>query len=134
MPTAKRVSGAVLVVDDTPVNQVVATHMVERCGFRAQVAENGRDAITALSAGSYAAVLMDCQMPELDGYDTTREVRRREGAGQRVPIIAMTANPPDRARELCLAAGMDDFLAKPLRAHALKDALARWVPGSGPSS
>jgi two-component system sensor histidine kinase/response regulator len=118
---------AVLVVEDTPVNQAVAAHMLKKCGYRAEIAENGRKALEALSKGSYAAVLMDCQMPELDGYETTRYVRRRVLGGQRIPIIAMTANSMQGERERCLAAGMDDYLTKPLRFRALKGALARWV-------
>ena len=114
---------AVLVVEDTAVNQRVAARMLERCGFRAQVAVNGLRALEALSQGSYAAVLMDCQMPELDGYETTREVRRREQGGPRIPIIAMTANSMKGERERCLAAGMDDYLTKPLRNQVLKGPL-----------
>jgi two-component system sensor histidine kinase/response regulator len=118
---------AVLVVEDTLINQAVAAHMLERCGFEAQVAENGRRALEALSKRTYAAVLMDCQMPELDGYETTREIRRLEQGEQRMPIIAMTANAMQGERERCLAAGMDDYLTKPLRQRTLKDTLARWV-------
>ena len=125
---------AVLVVEDTPINQAVAAHMLERCGFEAQVAENGRKALEALSQRTYAAVLMDCQMPELDGYETTREIRRLEQGGPRVPIIAMTANAMQGERERCLAAGMDDYLTKPLRQRTLKDTLSRWVAGRAPSS
>nr|MBA2517535.1 PAS domain S-box protein [Solirubrobacterales bacterium] len=117
----------VLVVEDTPVNQVVAVRMLEKCGFRARVAENGRKALEALSERDYAAVLMDCQMPELDGYQTTRVIRGSEHAGRRTPVIAMTANSMRGEREKCLAAGMDDYLTKPLRNHILKDALRRWV-------
>jgi PAS domain S-box-containing protein len=120
---------AVLVVEDTPINQAVAAHMLERCGFDAQVAENGRRALEALSKRTFAAVLMDCQMPELDGYETTREIRRLERDGPRLPIIAMTANAMQGERERCLAAGMDDYLTKPLRQRALKDTLSRWVAG-----
>jgi CheY-like chemotaxis protein/HPt (histidine-containing phosphotransfer) domain-containing protein len=119
--------GAVLVVEDTPVNQVVAARMLEKCGFEAQVADNGRAALAALSERSYAAVLMDCQMPDLDGYETTREVRRREQGSRRTPIIAMTANSMQGDRERCLAAGMDDYLTKPLRNLLLRDALRRWT-------
>jgi len=118
---------AILVVEDTLINQAVAAHMLERCGFEAQVAENGRKALEALSKRTYAAVLMDCQMPELDGYETTREIRRLEQGGWRMPIIAMTANAMQGERERCLAAGMDDYLTKPLRQRTLKDTLARWV-------
>jgi two-component system sensor histidine kinase/response regulator len=118
---------AILVVEDTLINQAVAAHMLERCGFEAQVAENGRRALEALSKRTYAAVLMDCQMPELDGYETTREIRRLEQGGRHMPVIAMTANAMQGERERCLAAGMDDYLTKPLRQQALKDTLARWV-------
>jgi PAS domain S-box-containing protein len=117
----------VLVVEDTLVNQAVAARMLEKCGFVPHIAENGRKALEALSDRSYAAVLMDCQMPELDGYDTTRAIRRREQGGRRMPIIAMTANSMQGERERCLAAGMDDYLTKPLRNQVLKDALKRWV-------
>jgi CheY-like chemotaxis protein/HPt (histidine-containing phosphotransfer) domain-containing protein len=124
----------ILVVEDTPVNQAVAVHMLERCGYRADVAENGREALSVLARRPYAAVLMDCQMPELDGYATTREIRRGEPAGRRLPIIAMTANSMHGERERCLVAGMDDYLCKPLRTRDLKDALARLVlePPAGP--
>ncbi|HEX5899250.1 MAG TPA: PAS domain S-box protein [Solirubrobacteraceae bacterium] len=118
---------AILVVEDTLINQAVAAHMLARCGFEAQVAENGRTALEALSKRTYAAVLMDCQMPELDGYETTREIRRLEQGGRRMPVIAMTANAMQGERERCLAAGMDDYLTKPLRQRTLKDTLARWV-------
>jgi PAS domain S-box-containing protein len=121
-------SQCILVVEDTLVNQVVAARMLERCGFRSQIAANGREALEALELSSFAATLMDCQMPELDGYETTREIRRREGGAQRMPIIAMTANSMEGERDRCLAAGMDDYLTKPLRNRALKDALARATP------
>ena len=117
----------VLVVEDTSVNQVVAVHMLNRCGFEAQVAESGVVALQALAERPFVAVLMDCQMPDLDGYETTRELRRREQGGPRLPIIAMTANSMQGERERCLAAGMDDYLTKPLRSYALKEALTRWV-------
>jgi CheY-like chemotaxis protein/HPt (histidine-containing phosphotransfer) domain-containing protein len=124
----RRAAGpAVLVVEDTPVNQAVAAHMLKKCGYQAEIAENGRKALEALSKRPYVAVLMDCQMPELDGYETTREIRRSEQGGSRTPIIAMTANSMQGERERCLAAGMDDYLTKPLRFRPLKGALARWV-------
>ena len=124
---ARGAGPAVLVVEDTPVNQVVATRMLEKSGFQPRVVENGREALEAMSEHSYAAVLMDCQMPVLDGYATTREVRRREGGGRRVPIIAMTANSMQGERERCIAAGMDDYLAKPLRNPLLEEVLTRWT-------
>jgi CheY-like chemotaxis protein/HPt (histidine-containing phosphotransfer) domain-containing protein len=117
----------VLIVEDTEVNQVVATLMLKRSGFRSQVAANGREALDALERGSFAAALMDCQMPILDGYETTREIRRREQGTRHLPIIAMTANSMQGERERCLAAGMDDYVTKPLRDRALQDALGRWI-------
>ncbi len=124
----------VLVVEDTPVNQTVAAIMLEKCGYSPQVVGTGREALEELSRRSYVAVLMDGQMPELDGYDTTREIRRRERGGPRTPIIAMTASSMEGERERCLAAGMDDFLAKPLRNQALRAVLARWAPASAPAA
>jgi two-component system, sensor histidine kinase and response regulator len=118
---------AVLVVEDTRVNQMVATLMLARAGFRSQVAANGLEALEALSRTTFAAALMDCQMPELDGYETTREIRRLERGGRRMPIIAMTASSMQGDRERCLAAGMDDYVTKPLRDRALQDTLARWI-------
>ena len=120
-------SPEILVVEDTPVNQVVAVRMLQKCGFRVRVAENGREALVALSERDYAAVLMDCQMPELDGYETTKVIRGSEQDGDHTPVIAMTANSMRGERERCLAAGMDDYLTKPLRNRMLMDALKRWI-------
>jgi PAS domain S-box-containing protein len=119
----------VLVVEDTPVNQAVATRMLSKRGYRTDVAENGRRALEALSTRAYAAILMDCQMPELDGFETTRAIRRLERDGRpRTPIIAMTASTMQGERERCLEAGMDDYLTKPLRSLTLRPVLARWIP------
>jgi CheY-like chemotaxis protein len=117
----------VLVAEDTLADQVVAARMLERCGYRAQIAENGLDALDALSQGTFAAVLMDSQMPALNGYETAQEIRRRESGGPRMPIIGMTASSMQGERERCLAAGMDDHLAKPLRQQLLEAALTRWA-------
>ena len=134
-PAPDAASPCVLVVEDTEVNQVVATLMLKRAGFRSQVVSNGREAIALLSRGaSFAAALMDCQMPELDGYETTREIRRREHGVRRMPIIAMTANSMQGERERCVAAGMDDYLTKPLRLRTLQDALARWIGVTPPAA
>jgi CheY-like chemotaxis protein len=105
--------------------------MLAKCGYRVEVAEDGRSGLDALSKGAFAAVLMDCQMPGLDGFETTREIREREHGGRRMPIIAMTANSMQGERERCLAAGMDDYLTKPLRERVLSEALALWVPDLG---
>ncbi len=117
----------ILVVEDSPVNRLVTVHVLERCGFRVHVVNDGREALEALSSQTYAAVLMDCQMPEVDGYEATRELRRREGDGRRTPVIAMTAHAMTGDRERCLEAGMDDYLAKPVRSQMLVDVLERWI-------
>ena len=118
----------VLVAEDVPVNQKVVVMMLDKIGVRADVAANGREAIDMYEAAPYDLILMDCQMPELDGYDAAREIRRREGAGRHVPIVAMTADAMAGSRERCLAAGMDDLTAKPVGVKDLFDALMKWVP------
>jgi signal transduction histidine kinase/ActR/RegA family two-component response regulator len=118
----------VLVVEDSPVNRLVAARVLERGGFRTHVVSDGREALQALSSQSYDAVLMDCQMPDIDGYQATQELRRREeGTGRHTPVIAMTAHAMTGDRERCLQAGMDDYIAKPVRSRALHDALRRWT-------
>jgi PAS domain S-box-containing protein len=121
----------VLVAEDNEVNQLLAVRMLEKRGYRASVATNGRDAVRAMigAAEEYALVLMDCQMPELDGYAATRVIREHEADGPRTPIVAMTAHSMPGDRERCLAAGMDDYLAKPLDADAFEGVLSRWAPG-----
>ena len=118
----------VLVAEDSPVNQIVAVRALERCGCRAQVAADGREALRALATRRYDAVLMDCQMPEMDGYAATAELRRLEQGAQHTPVIAMTAYAMKGDLEKCLEAGMDDYISKPMRYQALVDTLRRWVP------
>jgi PAS domain S-box-containing protein len=118
----------VLVAEDNPVNQIVTVRTLERCGCRAEVANDGRQALDMPAAHHYDAVLMDCQMPELDGYEATAELRRRESASQHTPVIAMTAHALDGAREHCLEAGMDDYVSKPVNRQQLAAALHRWIP------
>ena len=116
-----------LVVDDNAANQKVALRMVERLGYRADVAGTGTEAVMMVGRGHYDAVLIDCQMPEMDGYEATRQIRHNERGGRRVPIIAMTADAVSGERERCLAAGMDDYITKPIKLHVVAAVLARWL-------
>jgi signal transduction histidine kinase/CheY-like chemotaxis protein/HPt (histidine-containing phosphotransfer) domain-containing protein len=118
----------ILVAEDSQVNQLLAVRLLDQCGYRADVVADGHAALRAVAQTDYAAVLMDCQMPELDGYEATQEIRRRENGSGRLPIIAMTAHSMAGDREKCLAAGMDDYVSKPIRLAHLSSTLARWVP------
>ncbi len=128
----------VLLVEDNAVNQRVTKVMMEKRGYLVEVAADGFEAVDATAQKAYAAVLMDCHMPRLDGYSATREIRAREArpasmlSPAHLPIIAMTANAGPGARERCLAAGMDDYVAKPVTAEALDAVLRRWVSRAPP--
>jgi two-component system sensor histidine kinase/response regulator len=110
------------------VNQRIAVKMLEKMGCRVDVAVNGQRALDALDAMPYDLVLMDCQMPEMDGFDATRAVRAREGDGRRTPIVAMSANAMAGDRERCLEAGMDGYLTKPVRPDELAATISQWLP------
>jgi CheY-like chemotaxis protein len=118
----------VLVAEDNIVNQKVARITLEKMGLRVDVVGNGRDAITAWETGRYQLILMDCQMPELDGYEATREIRRREDGRGHIPIIALTAHAMKGAAGECAAAGMDSYLSKPLVRQQLEACLASFLP------
>ena len=128
----------VLVAEDNAINRLVVEGMLAARGVSVDVAENGREALDLLAGGAYDAVFMDCQMPELDGYAATAAIRageRKRPDGRRMPIVAMTAHAMAGDRERCLAAGMDDYLAKPLRPEEVDRVIADWVMGgddSGP--
>jgi len=119
--------GSVLIVDDNPVNQLVAASAVNRLGYRTEVVSGGEHALEACERGRFDAILLDCQMPVMDGYHTAAAIRRLEDGERRVPIIAMTANPVEGDQEKCFACGMDDYLAKPIRMAVLEAALSRWT-------
>jgi CheY-like chemotaxis protein len=116
-----------LVVDDSAVNQRVATRMLENMGHRVDVASNGREAVAAVQNEADAAVLMDCQMPEMDGFEATMAIRRTERGGKRIPIIAMTAGAMKGDEEKCIASGMDAYISKPVDPDRLSAVLMRWV-------
>jgi CheY-like chemotaxis protein len=119
--------GRILIAEDNPVNQRVARLQVERLGFEADVVGSGEQVLEALQNLAYALVLMDCQMPGMDGYAATRELRRREAGLRHLPVIAMTANAFSSDRDDCLAAGMDDYLSKPVNLRSLGEMLDRWT-------
>jgi CheY-like chemotaxis protein/anti-sigma regulatory factor (Ser/Thr protein kinase) len=121
--------GRILVVEDNLINQQVALGMLEARGYKVAVAGNGREALEAHAEGAFDLILMDCDMPEVDGYEATREIRSRErSSGEHVPIVALTANAMAQDREACLAAGMDDHLGKPFSSATLQSMLERWMP------
>jgi signal transduction histidine kinase/CheY-like chemotaxis protein/HPt (histidine-containing phosphotransfer) domain-containing protein len=124
-------AGHVLLVEDNAVNRQVAQRLLSLVGVSCEVAENGQDAVERLLKGKFDAVLMDCQMPVMDGYNATRTIRRLEAEGARaghIAVVAMTANAMAGDREKCLAAGMDDYMSKPLNRALLEQMLRRWLP------
>jgi two-component system sensor histidine kinase/response regulator len=124
----------VLVAEDNEVNQKVAVRLLEKLGYRVEVADNGREAVEACERSPYDAVLMDGQMPGMDGFEATRRIREREGDTRHTPVIAMTASAMKGDRERCLEAGMDDYVSKPVTPESLQAALTRWLPATSPRS
>jgi PAS domain S-box-containing protein len=116
----------ILVVEDNPVNRELAAEQLRVLGYRRDIVGDAQAALDALSRQNYDLVLMDCEMPVMDGYEATREIRRRESGGNHVVIVAMTANATHEQRDRCLEAGMDDFLSKPVRLRTLGEMLASW--------
>ena len=118
----------ILLAEDNPVNQIVAREMLTSVGCRVDVASDGKEVLEMLEIFPYDAVFMDCQMPEMDGYEATRAIRQKEGE-DRIPIIAMTANAMLGDRERCFEAGMDDYIAKPAKLEEVVNKLQRWLEG-----
>src|SRR5262249_6205157 len=130
-PAAEFAGARVLLAEDNEANQFVAPELLGPLGVGLDIAAHGREAVEMAGGRWYAAVLMDMQMPEMDGLEATRRIRE-EPASRGLPIIAMTANAMKSDVEACLAAGMNDFLSKPIDRAALVEALRRWLPAGGP--
>ena len=128
--------GSVLLVEDNATNRLVASRMIEKLGYHVEMVENGREAIEAVAQAmterqhQYDVIFMDCQMAVLDGYEATRAIRELEGTDRHTPIVAMTAAAMAGDREACLAAGMDDYIAKPVRPELIRTAIATWAPNT----
>lgn len=117
----------ILIVEDNLVNQKVILGLLKKFGYGANTVKNGKEAINAISDMHYDLVFMDCQMPVMDGYDATREIRTREGDDKHTVIIAMTANAMPNDREKCFNVGMDDYISKPINPAILKQKLSDWL-------
>ena len=123
----------ILLAEDNEVNQKLAVAVLEKFGYRVEVVVDGREAVSAVARGGYDLVLMDCQMPELDGYAAATEIRRRQNGGPRIPIVAMTASAMQGERDRCLAAGMDDYVTKPIDRRRLQEVLDQWLGAAVPA-
>jgi signal transduction histidine kinase/ActR/RegA family two-component response regulator len=123
----RRFDARILLVEDDKIARFVVEKLLAECGCRIDAVPNGEEAVAAVAAGRYDLVLMDCQMPVMDGYEATRRIREMEAGGRRTPIIAMTASVMRSDSQHCLAAGMDDYLGKPLDPERMQEVLARWL-------
>jgi len=123
----------ILIADDNKTNQLVAKMMLKKMGFTPDIAENGIEAVDAVTNTNYDLIFMDVQMPQMDGFSATRQIREMETKSPgdiKIPIIAMTANVMGKDKEDCLKAGMDDYLSKPITPDSLRKILNRWLKGS----
>jgi CheY-like chemotaxis protein len=132
LPEGPSGCGRILIVEDNPVNQIVALRAVRSLGYAAEVVSGGDAALEACGRDHFDLILMDCQMPGMDGYHAAAEIRRREDGANRVPIVAMTANAIDGDEDKCRTSGMDDYLPKPIRLSSLARTLERWLATSQP--
>lgn len=115
-------------VEDNAANQKLAVLLLKKIGFAVQVANNGREAVEAVKEGAFSVILMDCQMPEMDGFEATEVIRQwEETRKERIPIIAMTANAMQGDKEKCLAVGMDDYISKPINPKQLQEVIYKWL-------
>ena len=116
-----------LVVEDNKINQKVILGLLKKLGVEADIANDGIEGIEKINSGNYEFVLMDCQMPNMDGYTATKKIRESETADKHLNIIAMTANAMEGDKEKCLAAGMDDYISKPIKPVVIKKILDKWL-------
>jgi two-component system, sensor histidine kinase and response regulator len=121
----------ILVAEDNPVNQIVTLHQLRKLGCKIEIASNGLEALAAWQHGAHDMIFMDCQMPEMDGFEVTRKIRalEKERSLTPIPIVAMTASAMEGDREACLQAGMDDYISKPVKIEEIKKLLQRNFPG-----
>ena len=129
-PDEQLARGRILVVEDNPINQYLTKRLLEKQGYAVRIAENGLCGVELAQTRKFDLILMDIQMPVMDGYAATREIRRLEGAGARIPIVALTASTLPEDRRMCLDAGMDDYVSKPISRNLLRQTIQRWLaPG-----
>jgi CheY-like chemotaxis protein len=124
---SQRSNSRILLAEDNPTNRKVAVKLLEKLGYKAEVAANGQEVLSRLERETYDLILMDCQMPIIDGYAATQEIRRRQGDLQHTIIIAMTANAMKEDRDKCIAAGMDDYVSKPISKDRMQAVLQQWI-------